>query len=108
MAKLLLGIKREVEGTWYAPEKWLREQRDVVRAELWDTTNSSGDWSGFFVQKCKGRYWLIIFSQECVAFTRYFTLYTDKNPSASFSSEPTMDECYAVMQELCKMYEQAV
>lgn len=107
MAKLLLGIEKEVAGTWYAPERYLREQRDVVRAELWDTTNSSGDWSGFFVQKCKGRYWLIIFSQECVAFTPYFTLYTSDEPSASFKQEPTRDDCYRVMQELSRMYEQA-
>jgi len=107
MAKLLLGIEEEVKGSWYAPERYLREQRDVMRVELWNTTSSAGDWDGFFVQKYKGRYWMIIFWQECVAWTPYYNLYTSDEPSASFKELPTLDECYTVMERLTRMYQAA-
>ena len=100
MAKLLLNECREVQGTWYAPMEWLGEQRDVVRAELWNMTSSAGDWDGYFVQKYKGRYWLILFWQENIVWTPYFRLTTANNPIASFDHEPTKQECDAIRQEL--------
>ena len=99
MAKLLLNECQDVEGTWYGPERWLREQRDVKRAELWDTTSSAGDWKGYFVQKYRGRWWLINFWQESFMWTRCFRLTTANNPIASFDHEPTKDECDAVRYE---------
>lgn len=99
MAKLLLNECQDVEGTWYAPEKWLEEQRDVKRAELWETSSSAGDWSGYFVQKYKRRYWLIIFWQRNLDWTPYFRLTTAQHPIASFRHEPTKDECDQVRED---------
>lgn len=99
MARLLLNECRDVQGTWYAPAKWLAEQRDVVRAELWNTTSSAGDWDGYFVQKYKGRYWLILFWQENQAWTPYFRLTTAGNAFASLDYEPTKQECDTIRQE---------
>ena len=98
MAKLLLNACKDVEGTWYAPEKWLEDQRDVKRAELWNTTSSAGDWDGYFVQKYKGRYWLILFWQENLVWTPCFRLTTANNPIASFDRLPTKDECDTVRE----------
>jgi len=102
MAKLLLGIDKEIEGSWYAPEKWLNDQRDVVRTELWNTMSSAGDWDGFFVQKYKGRYWMIVFCQKNVAWTPFFKLCTNEHPSVSFKHEPTKGECFEVMERLTR------
>ena len=104
MAKLLLNECKDVEGTWYAPQKWLSEQRDVVRAELWDTTSSAGDWSGYFVQKYNGNYWLIRFWQENLVDTPCFRLRTGGKPTARFmlKGEPTKEECDEVLAQLEK------
>lgn len=96
MAKLLLNECKDVNGTWYAPEKWLEQQRDVKRAELWNTSSSAGDWDGYFVQKYKGRFWLILFWQSNLYPDPGFRLTTENNPIASFDHEPTKDECDAV------------
>lgn len=102
MAKLLLGKEYEVEGSWYSPKHYLREQRDVECVELWNTTSSSGDWTGFFVQKYKGRYWLVLFWQKCVPFSNYYKLKTDVSPCYSFDEKPMVTECLDVMDCLFK------
>lgn len=55
---------RQIDGTWYAPEKWLSEHSGVVMSGYWDQSSSAGDWSGYFVQKFGSKYGLFLFSQE--------------------------------------------
>lgn len=54
-----------VEGSWYEPAKVLtREYKSIVDAWYYDTTSSSGDWSGWFIQKIGKTFILVPFSQE--------------------------------------------
>lgn len=55
---------RQINGTWYAPEKWIREHKSVVISGYYDQSSSAGDWSGYFVQKFGSKYGLFLFSQE--------------------------------------------
>lgn len=100
MAIFLLDYCKDVEGTWYAPEKHLQQQRDVVRVELWNTTSSAGDWSGYFVQKFKRRFYLITFCQENLIDTPYFRLKTCDAPVISFNHKPAKEECDRAISEL--------
>lgn len=101
---LLTNKTWEVEGTWYAPEQFLRwEAPGVVRAELWNTTSSAGDWDGYFVQKHGQKWYLILFWQENIAWTPYFRLTTDGQAFAVCDHEPTRAECEQLREELDNM-----
>ena len=101
---LLLDREWEVEGTWYAPQRFLTEKYStVVRAELWNTTSSAGDWDGYFVQRNGNRYYLIIFWQENIAWTPYFRLHTNERPIASFKEEPTREMCEIYVENYCNL-----
>ena len=95
---LLTNRTWDVEGTWYAPQKFLTDEfAGVVRAELWNTCSSAGDWDGYFVQKHGGRYYLIRFWQENIHWTRCFRITTAYRAFAHFSHEPAKHECDAVL-----------
>ena len=62
---ILLGREWFAKGTWYAPQRYLEKTYpSVIKAEYYDTMNSSGDWEGFFIQKIGVTYYLILFRQE--------------------------------------------
>lgn len=88
-----------IEDNWYAPVKHLKELDGVVVAELWDTTSSAGDWSGYFIVKQGSRYELHTFSQENNWPRTGFTLYTS-NTIASSSQKLTDDEISEVLNSL--------
>lgn len=73
--------------TWFSPKQYLEEKfSSVVRVELVDTTSSSGDWSGFFLQRLGRSVVAISFSQENCMGGR-FVLNTGK----MFASAPFRD-----------------
>jgi hypothetical protein len=53
-----------IGGNHGAPSKKLKDFPSVVDVELWDTTSSGGDWSGFFVQKIGKNFYVIDFWQD--------------------------------------------
>lgn len=63
---LLTNLEKDIVGNWYQPREWIQAQKGlgVVDCEYYNTTSSSGDWDGWFVQKVGGTYYLIGFSQE--------------------------------------------
>lgn len=68
--KFLENKSFEVEGdgisrlTWYTPLQFLEDLDGVVYAKHDETTSSAGDWSGHIIQKYRGSYWMMYFSQE--------------------------------------------
>lgn len=103
---LLTNREWEVEGTWYAPKRFLTDEYfgSVVRAELWHTSSSAGDWDGYFVQQHGRRFYLINFWQENIAWTPYFRLFTAKRSFASCDHEPTKQECDDMRQAWEQMW----
>lgn len=102
--KLLLNKEYEIEGTWYAPVRYLRDNfKSVVKAELYNTTSSCGDWDGWFVQKVGRKYYVITFSQEVVPWTGYYKLYTG-NMAWEFDFNPDKEVCNELMDELYDAY----
>lgn len=103
---LLTNREWEVEGTWYAPKRFFTDKYfgSVVRAELWNTTSSAGDWDGYIVQKHGRRWYLIIFWQENIAWTPYFRFGTADRPFASCDHEPTRQECEDLRARLDQMW----
>ena len=102
---LLTDREWEVEGTWYAPQRFLTDEYPgVVRAELWNTTSSAGDWDGYFVQKHGRRWFLINFYQYNIAWTPYFKLTTGEKPFASCDHEPTKQECDELRDKWEQLY----
>lgn len=105
---LLTNREWDVEGTWYAPQEFLTEKfSSVVRSQLWNTSNSAGDWDGYFVQKHGRRFYLINFWQENLAWTPCFRLATADRPFASCGHEPTKQECDDLRQAWEQMCMQA-
>ena len=92
MSSKLTGRKWNVPGNWYAPEKKLLEYPSVVKTELVDTTSSTGDWSGYFIQKIGKKFYTIMFYQENNYPNHGFTLYTRGFESYVSDSIPTKDE----------------
>lgn len=65
MNNILFGRTYNVEGTWYSPKEFLYENfASVFKTGLIDTTSSCGDWFGYLIQKIKGVFYLIFFSQS--------------------------------------------
>lgn len=68
--KFLANKSFEVDGeefgrlTWYTPLEYLKECDGVIDAEHDETSSSAGDWKGHIIQKYRGSYWLMFFSQE--------------------------------------------
>ena len=88
--KLLTNkIYRTTTNNWYAPTCEFHENhKSILRFVPMDTTSSSGDWSGFFIQKT-GKH-----SAKCIGFNQEnnyphdgFTLYTAEHPF--YEGDPT-------------------
>lgn len=101
MNSLLINREYQVDGSWYAPRNYLRDNfKSVVKAELIDTTNSCGSWAGYFVQKILNKFYVIIFWQEIVARSDYFMLYTGDS-AMEFDALPTEEQCFDCAEVLC-------
>lgn len=76
MNNLLTNRRYDVSGNWYTPLHILKDFRSVIKAKLWDTTSSAGDWNGYFIQRIGTMFYLIPFSQVNNWPKSGFTLYT--------------------------------
>jgi hypothetical protein len=76
MKNLITNRTFEIDGGWYAPERYLNSYKSVIKVILINTTSSAGDWDGLVFQKIGKYVYVIPFSQE----NRYpysgFNLYT--------------------------------
>jgi len=77
---LLTNKTIKVEGCWHAPVSVLRGHKSIVMAELFNTSSSSGDWDGMFIQvvkyKLKTKRYVIPFWQENKFPSNHFELHT--------------------------------
>lgn len=99
MNNLLIDREYQVEGSWYAPVNYLKDNfKSVVKAKLVNTCNSYGNWDGYFVQKIGKKFYLIAFSQENeMVRGGLFTLFT-LGMAVKYDHEPTPIECEDFMQ----------
>ena len=74
--QLLINRIVNIDGNWYAPLDHIKKYKSVEISDHWNTTSSSGDWEGFFVQKIGDTRYLIMFSQTNNYPHSGFTLYT--------------------------------
>ncbi len=75
--RLLTQREWNVEGTWYAPLHYLRDNfNSVVYCEHSNTTNSAGDWEGVMLQRLGNTVYAIPFCQENNHPNKGFTLST--------------------------------
>lgn len=94
---MLLTHKRYiVSGDWYRPKVQLLGKRSVVLAEYHETSSSSGDWSGYFLQKIGQSYFLILFTQENLYPGEGFELVTG-GVERIFKSEPNKSDVEKVI-----------
>lgn len=67
-----------VEGSWYAPKQFIKENfRSVVFCDYISTSSSAGDWNGLIVQRFGNKLSTVIFSQENNHPNSGFTVTTD-------------------------------
>lgn len=97
MKQLLTKRKYHVDGTWFAPVKFLEGFKSVIRAEHINQVSSAGDWTGYILQKILGRYYLILFWQENSYPNSGFDIVTNSDYMIKMESEPTKAEC----DEIC-------
>ena len=96
---MLLTHKRyEVSGDWYQPKAQLLSKPSVVLAEYHETSSSSGDWSGYFLQKIGKTYQLILFTQENLYPEDGFELVTGEVVQ-TFKSEPNKADVEKVIRK---------
>jgi len=62
--QLLVNREWQISGNWHQPEHKFDDFKSVRHSELWNTTSSAGDWTGFIIQKIKSRCYLIPFYQS--------------------------------------------
>jgi len=94
---MLLTHKRyEVLGDWYQPKSQLLSKRSVVFADYHETSSSSGDWSGYFLQKIGQVYHLILFAQENLYPEQGFELVTG-GVEHTFKTEPNKSDVKKVI-----------
>lgn len=94
---MLLTHKRYViAGDWYHPKAQLLSKSSVVLAEYHETSSSSGDWSGYFLQKIGQAYYLISFTQENLYPEDGFELVTGE-VIQKFKSEPNKSDVEKVI-----------
>ncbi|MEX0896029.1 MAG: hypothetical protein WDZ94_03750 [Patescibacteria group bacterium] len=94
---MLLTHKRyEVPGDWYQPKQQLLTKPSVMLAEYYETSSSSGDWSGYFLQKIGQAYHLILFTQENLYPEDGFELMTGV-VIHTFKSEPNKPDVAKVI-----------
>lgn len=94
---MLLTHKRyTVTGDWYQPKVHLLSKPSVVLAEYHETSSSSGDWSGYFLQKIGQAYHLIVFTQENLYPEDGFELVTGEVVQ-TFKSEPNKSDVEKVI-----------
>lgn len=89
---LLIEKEFTVHGSWYSPTEKLLEFASVVEASHLDTTSSSGDWSGYFVQVIGKTAYLIDFSQSNNWPDSGYTLYTGDVQTSWKVNRKTFDE----------------
>lgn len=77
MKSILINREYDVSGTWYKTLEFLNNFKSVVASDFIDTTSSSGNWSGYIIQKIKNNYYLTLFSQENT--NSGFRIYTDRS-----------------------------
>lgn len=93
MENLLLKRNYHVDGTWYAPQKFLESYKSVVKTGLLNQTSSAGDWSGYILQKIGKTFHVILFWQSNSYPHTGFDVVTDAFPLISFGGEmPTRKE----------------
>jgi hypothetical protein len=63
-----MKYKSIIEGNWYEPLHYIRNKKNVVEADLINTTSSAGDWDGYLIEKQNSHYVLKFWSQENRAF----------------------------------------
>ena len=93
---LLTHKKYAVSGDWYKPRQRLLTKPSVVIAEYLETSSSSGDWSGYFLQKIGQAYHLILFTQENLYPEEGFELATSEVVQ-TFKSEPNKSDVEKVI-----------
>lgn len=94
---MLLTHKRyEVPGDWYHTKQQLLSKPSVVFAEYYETSSSSGDWSGYFLQKIGRTYHLILFTQDNLYPEDGFELVTGE-AIHTFKSEPNKSDVAKVI-----------
>ena len=91
----------ESSVNWYSPKHKLQGYKSVIHAELLETGSSAGDWSGVFIQKLGGNYYVIPFSQENMYPYKGYMLWTGELYARyTFSG----DREYAWIKDIVKAY----
>jgi len=84
--------------SWYAPRQYFSQFKTVRDVNLFDTTSSAGDWTGYIEQKIGKTSHLIIFSQENNYPHAGFTAWTGE-VIASWQGDMTREEIYQIIEE---------
>jgi len=105
MNNLLLSREYKINGNWYAPEKYLKNFKSVVKADLTNTCSSAGDWDGYFIQKIGNISYFILFGQSNNWPRAGFTLSTDDHVTASCVGDFNKEDIENILLDVYEYYE---
>lgn len=75
-----------IDGNWFAPRNFLRDNfEDVVFCDHINTTSSAGNWEGLVLQRQQDKVKVILFSQENCFPGDGFSLVTAEKPFMEIS-----------------------
>lgn len=83
--RILTNREWQVNGSWFAPRDFLRDNfSSVVFCDHFNTSSSAGDWEGFVLQQFGRKVYVTLFTQENCYPDSGFQLTTSKNPFMEF------------------------
>lgn len=87
--RILTGRRWHMDGKWFAPRKFLRDNfASVVYCDYMETTSSAGDWTGLIIQHLNGKLYVTVFSQENNYPCSGFNLTTNDHSSIIMEKVP--------------------
>lgn len=97
------NLNQDDHVNWYTSLKHVRSYPSVRLVDFYNTTSSAGDWQGYILQQIKGKYYLILFSQEN-NYPKYgYTIYTDDHPLSILDHAIDRDECDEIISEYMEL-----
>ncbi len=89
-----------IDGNWFAPRNFLRDNfEDVVFCDHINTTSSAGNWEGLILQRQQDKVNVILFSQENCFPNDGFSLSTAEKPFMEISGVKENADYRAIFNE---------
>ena len=101
--RILTSRRWHVDGTWFAPRKFITDNfPSVVYCDYMEMSSSAGNWSGLIIQRLNRQLHAVVFSQENSYPQSGFDVETQSYPIISVS-DTQIDSPRALFEQVCNL-----